>query len=92
MDAPATPDPAIELVPPPNADEEMETSPAAPESRMPTRKDASLKEFLIKMDDYAPIVGHGIPSADSHSMFQCSALQAFSDQVHRFLTLSRIII
>jgi transcription initiation factor TFIID subunit 10 len=29
---------------------------AAPESRLPTRKDASLKEFLNKMDDYAPIV------------------------------------
>jgi len=27
-----------------------------PESRLPTRKDASLKEFLNKMDDYAPIV------------------------------------
>jgi transcription initiation factor TFIID subunit 10 len=28
----------------------------APESRLPTRKDASLKEFMNKMDDYAPIV------------------------------------
>ncbi|KAK4462325.1 TAF10-like protein [Cladorrhinum samala] len=27
-----------------------------PESRLPTRKDASLKEFLNKMDDYAPII------------------------------------
>lgn len=27
-----------------------------PESKLPTRKDASLKEFLNKMDDYAPIV------------------------------------
>ena len=26
------------------------------DSRMPTRKDASLREFLSKMDDYAPIV------------------------------------
>lgn len=28
----------------------------APEPKLPTRKDASLKEFLGKMDDYAPIV------------------------------------
>ncbi len=27
-----------------------------PESKLLTRKDASLKEFLNKMDDYAPIV------------------------------------
>jgi len=32
------------------------TVPSLPESRLPTRKDASLKEFLNKMDDYAPIV------------------------------------
>lgn len=31
-------------------------APSAHESRLPTRKDASLKEFLNKMDDYAPIV------------------------------------
>jgi transcription initiation factor TFIID subunit 10 len=30
--------------------------PPLPESRLPTQKDASLKEFLNKMDDYAPIV------------------------------------
>lgn len=28
----------------------------APEPKLPSRKDASLKEFLGKMDDYAPIV------------------------------------
>ncbi len=27
-----------------------------PESREPTRKDISLRDFLAKMDDYAPIV------------------------------------
>ena len=27
-----------------------------PEPRIPTRKDISLREFLAKMDDYAPIV------------------------------------
>lgn len=31
-------------------------APPATEPRLPTRKDASLKEFLNKMDDYAPIV------------------------------------
>lgn len=31
-------------------------TPPIPESKLPTRKDASLKEFLNKMDDYAPIV------------------------------------
>ncbi|KXJ97400.1 transcription initiation factor TFIID 23-30kDa subunit-domain-containing protein [Microdochium bolleyi] len=31
-------------------------APALPESKMPTRKDTSLKEFLNKMDDYAPII------------------------------------
>lgn len=28
----------------------------APDPRMPTKKDASLREFLGKMDEYAPIV------------------------------------
>lgn len=27
-----------------------------PEPRIPTRKDISLRDFLAKMDDYAPIV------------------------------------
>ncbi|KAL2166532.1 hypothetical protein VTG60DRAFT_2545 [Thermothelomyces hinnuleus] len=31
-------------------------TPTIPEPRLPTRKDASLKEFLNKMDDYAPII------------------------------------
>ncbi|KAL2116268.1 hypothetical protein VTJ04DRAFT_8435 [Mycothermus thermophilus] len=30
--------------------------PSIPEPRMPTRKDASLREFLNKMDEYAPII------------------------------------
>ena len=31
-------------------------APTVTEPKLPTRKDASLKEFLNKMDDYAPIV------------------------------------
>ena len=34
-----------------------------PEPRLPTRKDASLKEFLNKMDDYAPIVSSPVFSS-----------------------------
>ena len=30
--------------------------PSVPDSKLPTRKDTSLKEFVNKMDDYAPIV------------------------------------
>ncbi|KAH6851337.1 transcription initiation factor TFIID 23-30kDa subunit-domain-containing protein [Chaetomium sp. MPI-CAGE-AT-0009] len=37
-----------------NADDTV--APPATEPRLPTRKDASLKEFLNKMDDYAPII------------------------------------
>lgn len=29
---------------------------AAPEPKMPSRKDTSLREFLHKIDDYAPVV------------------------------------
>lgn len=36
--------------------EEEEVNPEPQEAKMPTRKDISLKEFLGKMDDYAPIV------------------------------------
>lgn len=38
------------------AAEENAAVPPPQEARLPTRKDASLKEFLNKMDDYAPIV------------------------------------
>lgn len=31
-------------------------NPASAEPRIPAKKDASLREFLSKMDDYAPIV------------------------------------
>ncbi|KAK6080514.1 transcription initiation factor tfiid subunit 10 [Seiridium cupressi] len=36
-------------------EEEEEVNPEPQEAKMPTRKDVSLKEFLTKMDDYAPI-------------------------------------
>lgn len=39
-----------------SADATAPVPPPAQEPRLPTRKDASLKEFLNKMDDYAPIV------------------------------------
>ncbi|KAK3298072.1 transcription initiation factor TFIID 23-30kDa subunit-domain-containing protein [Chaetomium fimeti] len=38
-----------------NADDDTAPPPIT-EPRLPTRKDASLKEFLNKMDDYAPII------------------------------------
>jgi transcription initiation factor TFIID subunit 10 len=51
-----SPDPSTDLLPVTNADEEVDPVAPAPEPKLPTRKDASLKEFLSKMDDYAPIV------------------------------------
>lgn len=39
--------------------DQNDAAPAPPtlqESRLPTKKDTSLREFLGKMDDYAPIV------------------------------------
>lgn len=36
----------------------MADSAAAFEARIPAKKDATLREFLGKMDDYAPIVCH----------------------------------
>jgi len=52
-----SPDPSTDLVPVANNDEEVDPVAPASDPRLPTRKDASLKEFLSKMDDYAPIVG-----------------------------------
>jgi transcription initiation factor TFIID subunit 10 len=41
-------------------DMEPETNaPPAPEPKMPSRKDTSLREFLHKIDDYAPVVCQG---------------------------------
>jgi len=52
------PDPEIDMAigPAPPDPENPELDPPLPETREPTRKDISLREFLGKMDDYAPIV------------------------------------
>ncbi|KAI0015667.1 transcription initiation factor IID, TAF10 subunit [Xylariomycetidae sp. FL0641] len=42
--------------PPPNSQPTEENAAPAVEPKMPSRKDTSLKEFLTKMDDYAPII------------------------------------
>ncbi|PMD27734.1 transcription initiation factor IID, TAF10 subunit [Hyaloscypha hepaticicola] len=51
-----SPDPSKDLLPIDRTDEEVDPLAPAPEPKLPTRKDASLKEFLAKMDDYAPII------------------------------------
>ncbi|PSS22032.1 hypothetical protein M430DRAFT_136855 [Amorphotheca resinae ATCC 22711] len=51
-----SPDPSTDLLPINNKEEEVDPVAPAPEPKLPTRKDASLKEFLSKMDDYAPII------------------------------------
>lgn len=51
-----SPDPNADLMPVANDGDEVDPVAPAPEPKLPTRKDASLKEFLSKMDDYAPIV------------------------------------
>lgn len=52
-----SPDPTADLLPVKTEEEEVDPVAAAAEPKVPTRKDASLKEFMSKMDDYAPIVG-----------------------------------
>ncbi len=50
---------ASNAVAPPSAErqqEEINPVAPAPEPKLPAAKDVSLKEFLSKMDDYAPIV------------------------------------
>lgn len=55
MAAPS-PDPAMDLVPIKQEEEATENDAPVQEPKLPTKKDISLKEFLGKMDDYAPIV------------------------------------
>ncbi|TGO54846.1 hypothetical protein BCON_0101g00180 [Botryotinia convoluta] len=55
MAAPS-PDPAMDLVPIKLEEETVENDAPAQEPKLPTKKDISLKEFLGKMDDYAPII------------------------------------
>lgn len=51
-------DPELDMVidPAPPDPENPDLDAPLPETREPTRKDISLREFLGKMDDYAPIV------------------------------------
>lgn len=52
-----SPDPSKDLLPITNAEEEAPLATAVEDPKPINRKDTSLKEFLAKMDDYAPIVG-----------------------------------
>ncbi|KAK8130534.1 hypothetical protein PG999_002914 [Apiospora kogelbergensis] len=57
------------------AEEEEEVNPEPQEAKMPTRRDISLKEFLNKMDDYAPIVSPYPPTRlPPHCAFNLSQL------------------
>jgi transcription initiation factor TFIID subunit 10 len=60
-----SPDPSKDLLPVDRTEEEVDPLAPAPEPKLPTRKDASLKEFLAKMDDYAPIVSESISNTMS---------------------------
>ncbi|CZT45887.1 related to transcription initiation factor TFIID [Rhynchosporium secalis] len=51
-----SPDPTKDLVPVANKEDEVDPVAPAADPKLPTRKDASLKDFLSKMDDYAPII------------------------------------
>jgi transcription initiation factor TFIID subunit 10 len=52
------PNPPADSVDAMNLDGTNEVDPVAPatEPKIPVKKDASLREFMSKMDDYAPIV------------------------------------
>lgn len=52
-DAPEKPE---QTPPAPEVPADEAPAPAIPDPRLPTRKDVSLREFLNKMEDYAPIV------------------------------------
>jgi transcription initiation factor TFIID subunit 10 len=69
-----SPDLTTALVPAPTRTVEEEPNPVAPapEPKLPTRKDVSLKEFLSKMDDYAPIVCCPISTTPPHTSHHTS--------------------
>lgn len=50
--------------------DEAPSAPTIPDSRLPTRKDISLREFLNKMDDYAPIVRSSPLSIEPSNTFK----------------------
>jgi transcription initiation factor TFIID subunit 10 len=54
--SPAAPHAASPLVPPPRNGPEAVHPEAVLEPRIPQKKDASLREFLGKMDDYTPLI------------------------------------
>ena len=76
-----SPDLSTDLHPVTNKEDEVDPVAPAPEPKLPSRKDASLKEFLSKMDDYAPIVWD-----------QITLSQAYTDPGHRFLMRLQTII
>ena len=56
MDPELDPDIDMNIDPAPPDPENPDLDEAIPEPKEATRKDVSLREFLSKMDDYAPIV------------------------------------
>ncbi|KAG9240797.1 transcription initiation factor TFIID 23-30kDa subunit-domain-containing protein [Calycina marina] len=56
MDSTESPDPSKDLFSAPVGEEEVDPVAPATDPKVPTQKDASLKDFLGKMDDYAPII------------------------------------
>jgi transcription initiation factor TFIID subunit 10 len=61
MDQELDPDLDMVIDPAPPEPENPDLEAPLPETREPTRKDISLREFLGKMDDYAPIVRSPLP-------------------------------